>query len=319
MDVSRKSRVVRQYLNAAAAVALSVALVAWQGEPRSPVSVYGVGVPRAPTARWGTRSSVDLRVSVRNDSTDPAPYLIRVELEGVATSSATPVSTIAAGAIVNVPVRVDVDLRAIASGGDKLPFTVVLLDARRQARHRFTGALPVTPVRPSLTLDADAALRPMTYARDIAITRIEYVAASERLEHPGGMVVTLRNRGRERWAYTGSVEGQIGLGTPETHIEPSTYLTLQGARVPPGLAPGDSAVLLLRQTPIAIRTPIAGTVVPPLPTELWITVRAYLTSSYDVNPSNDALYLVLRLGADRRVVESRILPAPPPTVRVIPR
>lgn len=289
-----------------------------QGEPRSPVLVYGVGVPSAATARWGTRSTVVFRVSVRNDSSDAAAYLIRVELEGVATSSATSISSIPAGTIARIPVDVDVDLRSVPSGGERLPFTVTLLDARRQPRNRFAGTLPVIRVVPSLVPDLTAP-RALVFARDIATTRIEYQAPSERRGHPGGFVVVVKNRGREVWAYLGSLGGEIGMGTPESHIERSRGLSLVSAALPRGLARGDSAVILLRLSPVAVSSPGVVAVVPHLPTELWITVRVYVASSFDVNSSNDALYYVLRLNSNGTIAEARTLPAPPLTVRVIPQ
>jgi hypothetical protein len=322
MDVSIDCRrVVMRRLRAVGAIALGLGLVAPpSGAQTGLVRVYGVGVPGAVTSRWGSRNTVIFNVRVRNDSTDAMPGLIRVELDGVATSSASPIMTIPAGAVTTVPVSVDVDLRGIASGGDRLRFSVVLLNARREELNRFSGTLSVIPVDPTMLARpiGSVLLQPASpiFPQDIAIERVGY--AAPRGDEGAGFVVVMKNRGRERWAYTGSLASQVGMGTPETHIEWSHRLILRTAPLPSGLAPGDSAVVLLRLQPITVPGPVMGgiRVAPGLPTELWITVRVYVASSYDVNPSNDALYYVLRMSSDHRVAESRTLPAPGLTIQV---
>ena len=304
-------------VSAVSAIALGLGLVASpSGAQSGRVRVYGVGVPSAVTARWGSRETVVFNVRVRNDSTDATSGLIRVELEGVATSSASPITILPPGVVTLIPVSVDVDLRGIASGGDRLRFSVVLLNARREELNRFSGTLPVRPVAAGpLAITPDLTPGALRFSRDIAIERIGYVARGR--DQGAGFVVVLKNRGRERWSYTGSLGSQIGLGTPETHIDWSDRFILPAAPVPPGLAPGDSAVVVLRLQPMPISTVFGtGRIPPDLPTELWITVRAFVSSSYDVNPSNDALYYIIRLNSDRRVAESRSMPAPPLTVRV---
>ena len=304
-------------LYAAGAIAMGLVLVPLPSGAQGLVRVFGVGVPSATTSRWGSRNTVIFNVRVRNDSSDAAACLIRVELDGVATSSASPITTIPPGEVTLIPVSVDVDLRGIASGGDRLHFSVYLLNARREELNRFSGTLSVIPVPLAMVPDLS---RPdlLRFSRDVAIGRIGY--ADPRGPRGPGFVVVVKNRGRERWAYTGDLGSQIGMGTPESHIEWSDRFILAPASLPSGLAAGDSAVVWLRLQPITVRTSLGEMrMVPDLPAELWITVRVFVASSYDVNPSNDALYYVLRLNSDHRVAESRTLPAPPLTVRVIPR
>ena len=304
-------------LSAAGAVALGLCLAAPRSDAQvGRVRVYGVGVPGAATSRWGERDTVIFRVSVRNDSSVAVPYLIRVELEGVVTSSSSPINTVLPGEIARIPVTVDVDLRRIPSGGDAMRFSVILLNDRREEMNRFAGTLPVRPVASGpLSITPDLIPGGMRFSRDIALVRIIY--ADPRGPRGAGFLALVKNRGREAFAYTGSLASQIGMGTPESHIEWSDRLILAPASLPSGLAPGDSALIFLPLQPVSVRTSLGEMrMVPALPTELWITVRVFADSSYDVNPSNDALYYIIRLNSDRRVAESRSIPAPPLTVRV---